>query len=244
MSSKVAAAEPFIQLEGAGPLSAQIYARVVQSILRGDFAPQGKLPTESELAASYGVSRPTVREALSRLRSDGVIDSKRGAGSVVVRLPATPVATLTPIRSLADVERYYAFRSCVEAGAAAQAAEFRTADDINALQAAYDALNAKEEGGAPAVEEDVQFHLAIARCSHNPFFVATIETSVAPIRQFMELAQNAAEGRTAERAQATRAEHQAIVDAIVRRAPAEAAEAIRSHVLNAKRRIFEATRIP
>ena len=232
-----------MQPEGGGPLSAQIYARVVEAILRGDFGSQGKLPTESELAASYGVSRPTIREALSRLRSDGVIDSKRGAGSFVVKMPATRTVSLTVIRSLADVERYYAFRSCVEAGAAAEAAEFRTAEDLQALQLAYDALNAKEDSGVSAVDEDVQFHLAIARCSHNPFFVATIETSVAPIRQFMELAQNAADSRGAERARATRDEHQAVVDAIIRRAPAEAADAIRLHVLNAKRRIFEATRI-
>src|SRR5579864_8644611 len=134
MSSKETA-EPLLQTEAVGPLSVQIYARVVEAILRGDFGALGKLPTESELAASHGVSRPTIREALSRLRSDGVIDSKRGAGSFVVRMPAAPVVSLTPIRSLADVERYYTFRSCVEAGAAAEAAEFRTADDLQALQA-------------------------------------------------------------------------------------------------------------
>lgn len=246
MSSKQGreAAEP-APAEGAGSLSAQIYAGVVEAILRGDFGPQGKLPTESELGARYGVSRPTIREALSRLRSDGVIDSKRGAGTFVVRMPAAPPASFTPIRNLADVERYYTFRSCVEAGAAAEAADFRTADDLQALQAAFDALNAREESGASAVEEDVQFHLAIARCSHNPFFVATIETSVAPIRQFMELAYNARDDkRGAKRVRLTRQEHQAVVDAIVRRAPAEAAEAIRSHILNAKRRIFEATQVP
>ena len=234
---------PLLHAEGAGPLSAQVYARVVEAILRGDFGPAGKLPTESELATAYGVSRPTIREALSRLRSDGVVDSKRGAGTFVMRRPAGPSVAATPIRSLADVERYYAFRSCVEAGAAAGAAEFRTTADLDALHAAYEALNAREESGTSGVEEDVQFHLAIARCSHNPFFVATIETSVAPIRQFMELAHNAGDTKSIERVRATRDEHQAIIDAIVRRAPADAAEAGRSHVLNAKRRIFEATRI-
>jgi GntR family transcriptional regulator, transcriptional repressor for pyruvate dehydrogenase complex len=234
---------PLLQAEGAGSLSAQVYARVVEAILRGDFGPQGKLPTESELASAYGVSRPTIREALSRLRSDGVVDSRRGAGSFVVRHPTGPSVEATPIRSLADVERYYAFRSCVEAGAAAAAAEFRTAADLEALQAAFDALNAREEAGLAAVEEDVRFHLAVARCSHNPFFVASIETSIAPIRQFMELARNAGGTRGPERIRATRDEHQAIVDAVERRAPSDAAEAVRVHILNAKRRIFEATRI-
>lgn len=232
-----------LHAEAAGPLSAQVYARVVEAILRGDYGPLGKLPTESELAATYGVSRPTVREALSRLRSDGVVDSKRGAGTYVVRKPGAPAAAITPIRSLADIERYYAFRSCVEAGAAAHAAEFRDEADLEALMAAYEALNAKEESGVSGVEEDVQFHLAIARCSHNPFFVASIETSVAPVRQFMELAHNVGDSKSLERVRATRQEHQAVIDAIVRRAPEEAAEAIRRHIRNAKRRIFEATRI-
>ncbi len=133
--------------DGAGPLTAQIYARVVEAILRGDFGPSGKLPTESKLAASLGVSRPTVREALSGLRADGIIASRRGAGSFVIRRPGTQAPSATPIKSLADIERYYTFRSCIEAGAAAGAAEFRDDADLQALRDAYDALDAAMEGG-------------------------------------------------------------------------------------------------
>jgi len=100
------------------------------------------------------------------------------------------------------------------------------------------------EGGQSGTDEDVQFHLAIARASHNPFFVATIETTVAPIRQFMELARGVADKKSAERVRATQAEHRAVVDAIARREPAEAAAAMRAHVLNAKRRIFEGVLLP
>ena len=107
---------------------------MVEAILRGDFIASGKLPTEGDLASSFGVSRPTVREALARLRSDGIIDSKRGAVSRVIRSPGMPAAVATPIKSLAGLERYYAFRSCVEAGAAAGAAEFRDAADLEALR--------------------------------------------------------------------------------------------------------------
>ena len=84
----------------------------------------------------------------------------------------------------------------------------------------------------------------MARCSHNPFFVTTIETSVAPIRQFMELARNAQDKKSPERVRETQAEHRAVIDAIVRRSAADAAEAVRSHIRNAKRRIFEATQLP
>ena len=233
--------ETLLQNDGAGSLPDRIYARVVEAILRGDFAPHNKLPTEEALSAQFGVSRPTVREALARLRSDGIIDSRRGAGSTVIRAPGTPVVVATPVKSLADIERYYAFRSCVEMGAAAGAAEFRDADDLEALQQAFEALNTAMEGGESGADEDVRFHLAIARASHNPFFVTTIDTTVAPIRQFIELARNATDKKSLARVRTTQAEHQAIVDAIVRRSPGDAAEAIRIHILNAKRRIFEST---
>lgn len=233
--------ETLLQNDGAGSLPDRIYARVVEAILRGDFAPHNKLPTEEALSAQFGVSRPTVREALARLRSDGIIDSRRGAGSTVIRAPGTPVVVATPVKSLADIERYYAFRSCVEMGAAAGAAEFRDADDLEALQQAFEALNNAMEGGESGADEDVRFHLAIARASHNPFFVTTIDTTVAPIRQFIELARNATDKKSLARVRTTQAEHQAIVDAIVRRSPGDAAEAIRIHILNAKRRIFENT---
>ena len=236
--------ETLLQNDGAGSLPDRIYARVVEAILRGDFAPHNKLPTEGALSAQFGVSRPTVREALARLRSDGIIDSRRGAGSTVIRAPGTPVVVATPIKSLADIERYYAFRSCLEMGAAAGAAEFRDADDLEALQLAFEALTTAMEGGESGADEDVRFHLAIARASHNPFFVTTIDTTVAPIRQFIELARNVTDKKSLARVRTTQAEHQAIVDAIVRRSSGDAAEAIRIHILNAKRRIFESTPLP
>lgn len=233
-----------LENDSVGSLPDRIYARVVEAILRGDFVPSGKLPSEGELASSYGVSRPTIREALSRLRSDGIIDSRRGAGSYIIRLPGVPVASATPIKSLADIERYYDFRGCVEAGAAAAAAEFCNASDLDELRAAFEALNTAMEGGNSGVDEDLRFHLAIARASHNPFFVTTIETSIAPIRQFMELARNVTDKKSVERVRATQAEHQAIIDAISKRSSRDAAESIRTHVLNAKRRIFESTMLP
>ena len=228
----------------SGPLSDRVYAYVVEAILRGDFAEGGKLPTESELATRFGVSRPTVREALARLRSDGVIESRRGSGSHVIRPPGVLAAPVTPIQSLADIERYYAFRSCIESGAAAAAAEFRSADDLAAIGAACDALASAPDGGPAAIELDVRFHLALARASHNPFFVAAIQTSVTPIRQFMELAGSYAGPQHQDSTQAVQAEHTAIVEAIARQSPAAAAEAARLHVLSARRRIFEGTRLP
>ena len=233
-----------LRSDDTGTLPDRIYTRVIEAILRGDFGPAGKLPTEGDLARTFGVSRPTVREALSRLRSDGIIDSKRGSGSYVLRSPGMPAPSATPIKNMGDIERYYAFRICVETGAAALAAEFRDASDLESLRGAFDALNAAMEGGNSDVEEEVRFHLAIASASHNPFFVASISTSVAPIRQFIELARTDTNKKSLERMRASQAEHLAIVDAIERRASMDASEAIRVHILNAKRRLFEGMPLP
>lgn len=230
-----------LPLAGTGSLPDKIYAHVVQAILRGDYAQTGKLPTETVLAGRFGVSRPTVREALSRLRADGIVASQRGSGSYVVRPPGAPAAEVLPIKNLADIERYYAFRACVEAGAAAGAAEFRNAGDLEAMRAAFEALSMAMESGRVGVDEDVGFHLAIARASHNPFFVLTIETSVGPIRQFMELARGVTEKKDLERVHEVQREHQAIIDAIVRRSASDAAEATRAHISAARSRIFEGT---
>ena len=227
--------------DAASSLPDRVYAQVFDLILRGDYAKTGKLPTESVLASRFGVSRPTVREALSRLRADGIVASRRGSGSYVVQAPGARALEILPIRSMADIERYYAFRTCVEAGAAAGAAEFRTEADLAAMQTAFEELGAAMDSGRPGIDDDVRFHLVIARASHNPFFVSTIETSVGPVRQFIELARSVTGQKDRERVLEVQREHRAIVDAIVRRSPADAAEAARAHILAARRRIFEGT---
>jgi DNA-binding FadR family transcriptional regulator len=235
-------AEHLLDVNG-GTLPDQIYSRMVEAILRGDYVDSKMLPTESELASQFGVSRPTVREALSRLRSDGIIESRRGSGSHVVRAPGTPASSMPRIRNYSDIERYYAYRTVVESGAAAAAAEFRTADDLASIRACLAAQTLAMEGGNKGIEDDVRFHMAIARASHNQFFVAAVETSVAPIRQFMELARSVRSKMTIERVRLVQLEHQQILDAIEKRSPADAAEATRIHILNAKRRIFDAAKL-
>jgi len=106
-----------------------------------------------------------------------------------------------------------------------------------------DAWSQAIEEGRRGIDEDVHFHLAIARASHNQFFVSSIETSVGPIRQVIELARNVAQRTDDTRDREVQREHQAILDAIVRRLPAEAVEATRAHTVAARRRIFEGTQL-
>lgn len=80
------------------------------------------------------------------------------------------------------------------------------------MNEALAALSRAVAGDRWGIDEDVQFHLAIARASHNPFFVSTIEASVGPIRRFIEPARSVTQGKDVVRDEEVHREHQVIVD--------------------------------
>lgn len=217
----------------------QICKLIIGSILRGELSDNRKLPTEVELAGQYAASRATIREALTRLRSEGIVVSRRGSGNYVQRLPAQDTLPRPQIESIHDIERYYAFRLCVEVGAAQAASQARNDADIGAMRTAQQALHAAQRKGGTGVDEDLALHMAIARASHNPFFISTIAYALSPIRQCMELAQNLGRPHGAERITAIHDEHHDIVQAIADGSAERAGEAMRAHIDHARLRIFE-----
>lgn len=223
----------------AANLSDKVHKAILDLISDEGLLPQDKLPSEGELAQRFGVSRPIVREGLLRLRTEGIVESRRGSGSYIVRLPQQHAAAVaTPIESIADIDRYYAFRLCVEVGVARIAAEQRDDSDLRAIREAYAGLAGALAAGASSVEEDVRFHLAVAAASHNQFFIRTMDQIVVPFRQCLELSHNLWKTKNDLRRGLVETEHQAIVEAIAQRSAERAAEAMAAHIANARRRIF------
>ncbi|MBS0532987.1 MAG: FadR family transcriptional regulator [Proteobacteria bacterium] len=219
--------------------SAGIYQRIFETIVAGEFAVNSRLPSETELATRFGASRPVVREALARLRDDGIIVSRQGSGSYVKRRPDVAVLRFTPGGSIDDVQRCFEFRQVVEGGAAALAAERREDADIADIRAAFDALSVAIRKNELGVEPDERFHLAIAKATHNPYYVS-MQTSLQPhIRYGMNLTRNLSRLRKAERVLAVQDEHRVILDAIVAGDPDAACRAMQDHIANARRRMFE-----
>jgi DNA-binding FadR family transcriptional regulator len=224
---------------GEAKLSAGIYQRIFELIVAGEFAVNARLPSETDLAQRFGASRPVVREALARLRDDGIVVSRQGSGSYVKRRPDTAVLRFVPVGSIADIQRCFEFRVGLEGAAAALAAERRDDDDLMAIQSAFDALESCIRDGKLGVDADEQFHIAIAKATHNDYYVS-VQTSLHPhIAVGMNLARNLSLLRTAERLRAVQDEHRAIVDAIAARAADAARTAMQSHIDNARRRMFE-----
>lgn len=215
-----------------------VYAGIIEAMTNGDFPENSRLPTETELAQQYGVSRPTVREALSRLRLDGLIASRRGSGSYVLRRPDRNIKRFAAIESIADVQRCFAFRIALESAAAGLAAELRTPRDLAEIERSYQRLETIMEYEL-AVEEDLQFHLAITRASQNVFFVTALEMIAEQMRVAMQLSRSLSMEKSRSRRELVQAEHRDIMVAIEKGSSVEAAEAMRLHLGNARRRLFE-----
>lgn len=227
------------QKKGAGTNRVDaVYAGIIEAMTNGDFPESSRLPTETELAQQYGVSRPTVREALSRLRLDGLIASRRGSGSYVLRRPDRNIKRFAAIESIADVQRCFAFRIALESAASGLAAELRTPRDLLEIERSFQRLETVMEYEL-AVEEDLQFHLAIIRASQNVFFVTALEMIAEQMRVAMQLSRSLSMEKSRSRRELVQAEHRDIMVAIEKGSSVEAAEAMRLHLGNARRRLFE-----
>ncbi|MBS1207862.1 MAG: GntR family transcriptional regulator [Proteobacteria bacterium] len=218
-----------------------VYAGIIESMSSGEYPESGRLPTETALAQHYGVSRPTVREALSRLRLDGLIASRRGSGSYVLRRPDRNIKRFAPIESIADIQRCFAFRIALESAGAGLAADLRTPHDIEEIHAAFDQMEQSRtaDDNTGFVEHDLQFHLAIARASQNVFFVTALDLIIEQMRVGMRLALNLSLERERVWREMVQIEHREIMTAVEKGSSIEAVEAMRFHLGNARRRLFE-----
>lgn len=226
---------------GAGPirLSSVVYDRIINLIVAGQFALDQRLPSEMRLAEICGVSRPVVREALERLREDGVIVSRKGSGSYVRRRPAATLITLSPMGSIADMQRLFEFRAGIEPAAAMLAARRWEAEDMRRIDAAMEALVRCIASDALGVEEDYRLHEAIADATHNQYHATLQHQLCDHIRTGMTVARTLTLQRSRERKQQVQDEHTAVVDALKARDPEAAGRLMQEHILAARRRMFE-----
>src|SRR5215216_1831305 len=219
--------------------SAAIYDGIVGLIVSGEFAENTRLPSEIELSRRFRASRPVVREALARLRDDGLIVSRQGSGSYVARRPDDAVLRLVPVGSIADIQRCFEFRVGLEGAAAALAAERWQDTDLAQIRSAYQALEVCIRTRQLGVDEDWLFHQAIARATHNHYHVSVQLSLQAHIALGMNLNRNLSMLRTDARLRLVQNEHTAILAAIETRDAAAARAAMETHIENARRRMFE-----
>lgn len=218
-------------------LADNVYAQLFEHISHGRYAPDSKLPSEHDLAKSFDVSRPVVRDALRRLRRDGVIYSRQGAGSFVLGQPDERGLAFRPAETIADIQRCYEFRGTIETKAAWLAAQRRNDQFIEQLDAIVRRLQKATAGNTHREDIDFEFHLTIAKASNNQYFPTMLVALRDQIAIGMRLHGMALLG-PAGRLEQTTEEHATIVDAI-RWGDADAArDGMHRHIANSRDRLF------
>lgn len=223
-------------IERNGSLPDELARRLRQSIEAGELRPGEQLPTQHELCATYGVSRSVVREALSLLKSEGLVTSQQGRGQFVSP-EGNRVFRLQPnLQDSHELDLVLEFLMSVEVVATQLAAARRTDDELAEIRGALDALAQAIKAGGNGVNEDMQFHSAILKASHNPYVQQFGEYLESQVRRLIRIART----NTARHAGLTAAvhkEHEAIYKAIAERDEAQAREAAAQHLTNAGARL-------
>jgi GntR family transcriptional repressor for pyruvate dehydrogenase complex len=209
-------------------LYTQIVLQLQQEILSGRLAPGDRLPPERDLAAQFGVSRASIREALSVLQSRGFIESRQGGGTIVCSTPDTALAAPLAAqiaRGGAAIRNPLEVRYIFEPQTAYLAAERATEAEIAVMN---DLLRTQEEvvaSGGTALEQDTAFHFAIAHASHNDLIVTIISHINHALRETREWSLRARAG-----AANSIQHHRRILDAITAHDAAAAQTAMAEHL--------------
>ena len=156
----------------------QVFDQLKQMIADGEWQPGDRLPSETELAAQFGISRVTVRQALQRLSALNLVETRLGEGSFVRKMDLEqPLDGLIPAAYLngRSHEAVFEFREIIETASAGLAARRATAEDVAQLrQLQSRARQAADAGQNEAFAElDLAFHLRVGELTGNPLIIRT-----------------------------------------------------------------------
>ncbi|CAN7678979.1 FadR/GntR family transcriptional regulator [Neorhizobium tomejilense] len=217
-----------------------VFERMLRAIKSGAYRPDERLPTEHELANEFEVSRPIIREALRRLREQGLIYSRRGAGSFVRALGLREPLGFGQLENVADLLNCYEFRMTLEPAAAAAAAVRHDKESLAAIKRALELLRDATNRQAHREDADYQFHLAIARAAQNSYFSTAMEALKDHIAVGMKF-HGASVKREATGLAKVFGEHEAIADAITRGDQEAARQLMLDHLKGSRERLFQSS---
>jgi GntR family transcriptional repressor for pyruvate dehydrogenase complex len=152
----------------------QIADKLRSLIEQQGFAPNGRLPSERELAQTLGVSRPSVREALVALELEGRVEIRMGSGVYITATSGAAAAPKSEEEFGESPQEIMTARLVIEGAIAASVAPFAKPKALKGLRAVYETMAREVAGGQIPLAADRAFHLAIAQMSGNDVRVRTV----------------------------------------------------------------------
>ena len=221
--------------ERHGTTSEEVISQLREMIHRGDLRPGDRLPPERDLAKLLGVSRPTLRAGIRSLAAVGILQSRQGAGTFVVKSDGPPSLDSSPLRLMASLHGFtsaemFEARRSLEMAVAGLAAERATGDQMALMAEEVTGMFASLDDPEQFLIHDVRFHQTIAAASGNRILtslmnmVATIlyDTRIKTVKNATDLKESAEM-------------HRHIYRAIREHDPEAAREAMQEHLVHAQK---------
>jgi len=194
------------------PRGEQAYRYIRDGIRAGQFKPGDRL-READLATAIGLSRTPIREALARLEANGLIINDPVRGLVVTEL------------DFSAVNQLYFMREVLEGTAARLAAQHASDVELSILEDLCQQYREAVSDETALQIKNRQFHDMLCQCAHNRYLIGTVTI----LHDSLSLLGGSVLTQR-DRAAETLKEHEAITEAICRRDPAAAEEAMRAHI--------------
>lgn len=217
------------------PLYEQVAERLREFIDAQQLKPGDRLMSERELAERLGVSRTSVRQALTALRVLGLVEIRHGEGVYLLRSPRDLIPSLAAEIAGSEVDHpmIWEVREAIEVQAARLAARRRGDADLDEMRAALDAMAGEIADGGDGIEGDRRFHRAIAEAAHNPLLRQLTEQLADVIDRT-----SAASLTLAGRPPISLDAHRAILAAVEQGDEGAAAEEMRRHVMTSGASVY------
>lgn len=224
--------------EPEAKLSDDIAQQLKTLILTQRMTPGDRLPSERDLCDQFAVSRPVIREALSSLKSAGLVSVRRGVGVFINARDARDAFRVDEVEVEETIRMTHIMEliATVEVAATRLAAQRRTPEDLKRIRKCLIGMEYAIASDHLGDEEDYQFHQAIVLATHNPYFEMLNQHLEHTARRMIRRLRSNTKTRLTNLIEAVQAEHQAIYNSIAVGDPAGAEDAARTHLQNAAKR--------
>lgn len=207
----------------------QIVVQIEARIMNGELKIGDQLPAERELAEQFAVSRTAVREAVKALQEKGLIEIRPGRGTFVTNgttgAARQSLGLLMKFESGKDSINLVEVRGMLEPEIAALAATRMTDEYLSVMAEAIKTMETALENADVFVEADLDFHLALAEATQNPIIPIIMDSLIDLLRE-----QRKRTALTKGGLKRGQAHHKKIMEAVTRRDPEAARQAMHNHM--------------
>lgn len=224
-----------------------IVEEIMGKVITGEYKSGDLLGSQDELAHTFGVSRPSMREALKRLELMGLVESRQGLGTFLKKIE--PCDFMNPLSSFIVIDKGSAFelleaRLHIEGSLAALAATHASEEDLKAIEDVLAAMRAlsKAQEIEEFVKQDVQFHYAIAKASNNAILIKIVEILRELLRQLISKVFRDYPENLLQTIDQTNEFHQNIFDAIKSHNAEVARRHMEAHIRDVQKKVSNSER--